>query len=144
MCKLGNHVLPSFTVAENEDYIALMDIFPPTFEGEITMPVVLVLTKKHFGSNVFEDLSDVEYKGLLNYSKKVAKAIQRAINPMRVCLVFEGMEIDHVHAKLYPIFEGRYPGYLSTIKSPNNKGVKAPDEFLRELAIKIREHFEDG
>jgi diadenosine tetraphosphate (Ap4A) HIT family hydrolase len=119
-----------------------MDIFPPTFDGKITMPVVLVCTKKHLGSDVFENLSDEEYSKLLAYVRKIAKATKCALNPERVCLVFEGMEIDHIHAKLYPIFKESYPGWLSTKKSLNNENIKALDELLSNYAAKIREQLE--
>jgi hypothetical protein len=52
------------------------------------------------------------------------------------------MEIDHIHAKLYPIIKDSYPGWLSTKKSLNNESIKAPDELLEDYAAKIREQFE--
>ncbi|MFH1064177.1 MAG: HIT family protein [Candidatus Woesearchaeota archaeon] len=136
-CRIANKGLPSFKIDENEKYITFMDIFPPTFDGKVTMPVVLITTKEHKGSNVFEDLDEDEYNSLLGYTRKVAKAIQKALLCDRVCLVFEGLEIDHIHPKLYPVFSDTYPGYLSTEKSVGNKDIKAPDALLNELAEKI-------
>ena len=59
-CKIGRGELPSYKIHENTNYITFMDIYPPTFNGKITMPVVHVITKKHLGSNVFEDLNEKE------------------------------------------------------------------------------------
>jgi len=138
-CKIAKGDIPAVKIDENEKYIAFMDIFPPTFDGRIIMPVVLVATKKHLKSNIFEDLDYEEYNSLLKYTRKIAKAIQKGLNPERVCMILEGMEIDHIHPKLYPIFLDSYPGYLSTIKSPGNKDVMAPEEKLKEFAKKIKE-----
>lgn len=137
-CKIANKELPHHLIDEDKKHMAFMDIFPPTFDGEITMPVVLIITKKHLGSNVFEDLNDEEYEELLKYTRKIAKSIQKGINPIRVCMVFEGLEINHIHTKLYPIFTDYYPGYLSTKKGPNNEDIKAPDEYLRSITRKIK------
>ena len=139
-CKIAKGEIPCIKIHEEESFISFMDIFPPTYDGEITMPTVLITTKKHLGSNVFEDLSEEEYNSLLNYTRKISKAIQKGLNPLRVCLVFEGIEIDHIHSKLYPIFSSSYPGYLSTEKSPGNKDVLAPKECLEEYASKIKKY----
>jgi|SRR3989344_3005503 len=137
-CKIVNKKIPCYLINDDEKHIAFMDIFPPTFEENITMPVVLVITKKHLGSNVFEDLNIKEYEELLKYTRKIARAIQKSINPLRVCMVFEGLEINHIHTKLYPISLDYYPGYLSTKKGPNNEDTKAPDEYLIKISEKIR------
>lgn len=138
-CKIVNGELPCYKIEEDAEHIAFMDIFPPTFDDTIIMPVVLVATKKHLGSNVFENLNEEEYRRLLAFTRRIARGIQRGIHPYRVCLVFEGLEIDHIHPKLYPVFADSYPGYLSTKKGPNNEDTKAPDEFLADTAKKIRE-----
>lgn len=138
-CKIARHEIPACIIHEDTQFVTFMDIYPPTVNGKITMPVVIVITKEHFGSNAFEDLADGEYISLLEYTRKIAKAIQRALNPMRVCLVFEGMEIDHVHSKLYPIFKDGYPGYLSTEKGSNNEATRASDQELQRIADLIKQ-----
>ena len=130
--------MPCFKITEDDNFISFMDIFPPRFNGKITMPVVLISSKKHLGSNVFEDLNEKEYVSFSRFIRKIAKVIQKALDPERVCLVFEGMEIDHLHAKLYPISKRNYPGYLSTRKSSNNKSVRASDKYLKDQADRIK------
>ncbi len=137
-CRIGKGELPSFKIHEDKNYISFMDISPPTFNGKITMPTVVIATKKHIGSNLFEDLNEQEYTNLLKYTRKIARAIQKGLNPTRVCLVFEGMEINHIHPKLYAVFSESYPNYLSTEKGLNNKGTLAPKEVLQNLADKIK------
>ncbi len=137
-CKIANGELPCHKIEEDGEHIAFMDIFPPTFNGKITMPVILIATKKHLGSNVFEDLNEEEYIRLLAFTRRIARAVQKGLHPYRVCMVFEGLEINHIHPKLYPIFADTYHGYLSTKKGPNNEDIRASDEVLAKIAEKIK------
>ena len=79
------------------------------------------------------DVPDELYSHLWLVAKRVAKAMDDAFNPRKVCMVVEGFEVPHVHIKLYPIPEG---GHLSTIP-----GNIADDEDLEENAKKIRANF---
>lgn len=137
-CQIARKESPCILINETDRHMAIMDIFPPTFNDKITMPSVLVITKKHLGSNIFEDLDEEEYAALLKYTRKIAQAIQTGLKPKRVCLVFEGMEINHIHAKLYPIFLDSYPGFLSTEKSRGNKDILAPRAVLEDYANLIK------
>lgn len=137
-CTIAKHEAPAYVIDETAEHMAIMDIFPPTFNGKITMPVILVITKQHLKSDVFEDLSDAQYTALLAYTKRIARAAKRALNAFRVCMVFEGVEIDHIHTKLYPLFKEYYPNYLSTEKSPGNKSIRADDRTLAAYAERVR------
>ncbi len=138
-CKIANHEIKSYKVYETKEFLAFMDIFPPTFNGKITMPTVLVIPKKHYGSNAFEDVPEKVYLKSFKVARKVAKAMQRALKPMRVCLMIEGTEINHFHIKLYAIYKDSYPNYLSSMKGPNNEATQASNKWLRETAKKIKE-----
>ncbi|MEK6874115.1 MAG: hypothetical protein AABW91_04675 [Nanoarchaeota archaeon] len=65
--------------------------------------MTLVLTKKHFDSYAF-DIDDKTYTELMLASKKVAKLLERGLNVKRVAMVMEGMGVNHVHIKLYPLY----------------------------------------
>ena len=137
-CKISKKEIPSHLIDENDKFFAIMDLYPPTFNKKITMPNVLIITKKHYSSNIFENMDNTTYLDMMLYAKKIAKAIQKALNPERVCLVYEGLEINHAHLKLYPVFKEFYPGYLSTQRGENNKATKADDSILEEYAQKIK------
>lgn len=137
-CKIAKHESPAHIIDETNEHMAFMDLFPPKFNDNIRMPIILVIVKQHLKSDVFGDLSDSQYEALLKYAKKIAHAARKALNPLRVCLVFEGMEIDHIHAKLCPIFKEHYPGYLSTEKSIGNKPIRADDTILSSYAERIK------
>ena len=138
-CKIAKHEIKSYKVYETKEFLAFMDIFPPTFNGKITMPTVLLITKQHYGSNAFEDVPEKVYLKSFKIARKIAKAMQRALNPMRVCLMIEGTEINHFHIKLYAVYKDSYPGYLSSMQGPDNKPTMADKKWLRETAKKIRE-----
>lgn len=143
-CKIINGDIPSHKVYEDDDYLAILDIFPNT-KG-----LTLVIPKKHLPGDVFE-INDEEYSKLMLAAKKVAKLLEKKLGNLRVALVIEGLEIDHVHIKLYPLhgtkkgkfiqitdkekpvsFE-KYSGYVTTLHGP-----RADDKELKELAEKLR------
>ncbi len=86
----------AYKIFEDKNYLAILDILPYA-EGQ-----TVVVRKKHLDSRIFEN-SDAEIKGITMASKKVAKMLEKALNPERVCLVFEGKGVSHLHSKLYPM-----------------------------------------
>ena len=143
-CKIVSEQIPSAKFYEDEDFIAILDVNPNS-EG-----MSLVLTKKHYDSYAF-DMPDPAYKKLMVASKKVARMLEKAFNISRVALVMEGMGINHVHIKLYPMhgvsekfketwatektFFEKYPGYISTVLGSR----QVPLDELKKLAQEIIE-----
>ena len=87
--------IPSYKVAENEDYFAFLDISPNS-KGH-----TLVVPKKE--DNRLFHLSEDEYLKLMRFSYKVAKAIERAVPCERVGMTVIGLEVPHVHVHLIPL-----------------------------------------
>ncbi len=96
-CKIANGEIPSYKIYEDKDYLAFLDVSPSS-KGQ-----ALVIPKKHDGY-IF-DLNDKEYSDLFIKGKKIAKAIDNALNPIRTCIVVEGFMVDHVHIRLHPCYE---------------------------------------
>ncbi len=86
--------IPSYKVAENNDYIAFLDINPNT-KGH-----TLVVPKKE--ENKIFDLSKDEYGKLMNFSYRVAKALEKAVPCKRIGMSVIGLEVPHVHVHLVP------------------------------------------
>ena len=84
-------------IYEDELHIAVLDMFP-SVRGQ-----ALVLPKQHYGSYVFE-MQEQEYVCLMNAARSTARLIDEKLGAIRTCMVMEGMEIDHAHIKLYPIY----------------------------------------
>ena len=87
--------IPSYKVAEDDNFIAFLDI-NPNAKGH-----TLVVPKKE--ENKLFDLSKEEYKNLMDFSYRVAKAIEKAVPCKRVGMSVIGLEVPHVHVHLIPL-----------------------------------------
>lgn len=141
-CKIVAGEIPSVKVWEDENYYAFLDIFPNT-EG-----MTLVIPKKHFDSDLYE-MPDNDICELMKASKKVAKLLEKGLKVKRVSLVVEGMGVNHIHVKLYPlhgldnkftemwakevVYFDKYEGYLTTQTGPQRS-----QEELQKVADKIK------
>jgi len=141
-CKIVRNEIEAAKLWEDKDFLAILDINPNT-KG-----MTLLITKKHYPSYVFDIPLDV-YKKLWIAARKVAKILEKGLNVKRVALVMEGMGINHLHLKLYPlhglrkkfeekickkrIFFKKYEGYLTT-----QLGPKADIKELKKLAEEIK------
>ena len=87
--------IPSYKVAENEKYYAFLDINPNS-KGH-----TLVVPKQE--ENKLFDLHQDAYLDLMNFTYKVAKAIEKAVPCERVGMSVIGLEVPHVHVHLIPL-----------------------------------------
>lgn len=92
--KIINGDIPSYKIAETEDYYAFLDI-NPIVEGH-----TLVIPKKEM--DYIFDLDDDTLSGLNLFAKKVAKAIEQAVTCKRVGVMVIGTEVPHAHIHLIP------------------------------------------
>lgn len=98
--KIINGEIPCYKIAEDEEYFSFLDI-NPIAEGH-----ALVIPKQEV-DYVF-DLSDETLHGMISFSKKIAKAIDRSLGTIRTGIIVEGLEVPHAHIHLIPIyFEGQ-------------------------------------
>lgn len=93
--KIVNGEIPAYKVAENDHYLAFLDI-SPLAEGH-----TLVIPKKET-DNIF-DIEDAEYQNLFLFAKKVAHAIRKTIPCTKVGITVIGLEVAHAHIHLIPI-----------------------------------------
>ncbi|UMB60087.1 HIT family protein [Lutibacter sp. A80] len=93
--KIINGEIPSYKIAENEDFYVFLDI-NPNAKGH-----TLVVPKKEV-SKLF-DLEETLYNKLFSYSREIALAIEKAIPCERVGLAVVGLEVPHVHVHLIPL-----------------------------------------
>ena len=113
--------IPSYKVAENDRYFAFLDISPNS-KGH-----TLVVPKKE--DNRLFHLSEDEYLKLMQFSYKVAKAIERAVPCERVGMSVIGLEVPHIHVHLIP---------LHTMDDANfSKKEELTPEMFKEIASEI-------
>ena len=94
--RIANGEIPSYKVAENEDYYAFLDI-SPLAEGH-----TLVIPKKVEDDYIF-NLEPSVYEGLWAFARKVATALKAAVPCKRIGVAVLGMEVPHTHIHLVPL-----------------------------------------
>ena len=107
--------IPSYKVAENDSFIAFLDI-NPNAKGH-----TLVVPKKE--ENKIFDLSKDEYSNLMDFSYRVAKALEKAIPCKRIGMSVIGLEVPHVHVHLIPINAMADMQFTHKIKVSNDEFV---------------------
>ncbi|SDD84298.1 histidine triad (HIT) family protein [Pricia antarctica] len=95
--KIINGEIPSYKIAEDDDFFAFLDINPNAKGHTLCIP------KKEVDKVM--DLDEVTFMGLMAFSRKVGKAIEAAIDCKRVGLTVIGLEVPHVHVHLIPLNE---------------------------------------
>ena len=124
--KIINGEIPCYKVAEDDNYIAFLDI-NPNAKGH-----TLVVPKKE--ENKLFDLSKDDYLALMDFSYRVAKALEKVVPCKRIGTSVIGLEVPHVHVHLIPL-----NGMADIQFSQKVKLTK--DEFVN-LAKEISTNFE--
>ncbi|MFK5958453.1 MAG: HIT family protein [Lutibacter sp.] len=93
--KIINGEIPSYKVAENDQFYAFLDI-NPNAKGH-----TLVVPKKEV--NKLFDLDEETYNELMSFSRRIAIAIEKVIPCERIGMSVIGLEVPHVHVHLIPL-----------------------------------------
>ena len=119
--------IPSYKIAEDDKFYAFLDISPMAKGHTLVVP-------KQETDYIF-DLDDDMLGEMVLFSKRVAKAIEKAISCKRVGVMVIGLEVPHAHIHLVPI---QREGDLN-LTNPKIKLIN--DEFV-EIAEKIKSAFQ--
>lgn len=125
--KIAAGEIPCYKVAENEQFLAFLDI-NPLVKGH-----TLVIPKREV--DYIFDLSDEEYVALHLFAKKVATAIKKAIPCKKVGEAVIGLEVPHAHIHLIP-FQRESDMLFS------NPKLKLTSEEFDDIAGQIKKDFE--
>lgn len=125
--KIINGEIPCNKVAENDYFIAFLDISP------LTKGHTLVVPKKEV--DYIFDLDESTYIELWKFSKKVAQAVEKAVPCRRVVTSVIGIEVPHTHVHLIP---------LNVMDDCNFSRPKLslPADEMKEIAEKISANFQ--
>lgn len=93
--KIVNGEIPSYKIFENKHFYSFLDISPMT-KGH-----TLVIPKKEV--DYLFDIDDAMLSEMIVLSKKIAKAIEKAVECTRVGVMVVGLEVPHAHIHLIPI-----------------------------------------
>ena len=129
-CKIILGEIPSYTVYQNDDTLAFLDINPNT-RGH-----TLVIPKKHAPD--ITDMDDKDIASVFRTVRKVVSGLQAAINPEGFNLVVNhgevaGQVIHHFHCHIIPRNTGDCVEY-------DFEGITPTQEEFQELAGKVAEH----
>lgn len=124
--KIVNGEIPCYKVAEDDRYLAFLDIFP------LVVGHVLVIPKAE--TDYLFDLDDLDYGGLMLFSKRIAIAIKKAIPCKKIGVAVLGLEVPHAHIHLVPL------NSESDINFSKAK-LKLTSEEFTSIAAKIAKEF---
>ncbi len=111
--------IPCYKIAENDTHIAFLDI-NPVAEGHS-----LVVPKKEV--DYLFDLSDSHFAETMLFAKKIARAMDETLKPIRTGIILDGREVPHAHIHLVPI-------YKSTQSVSLGKKNDVSKERMKEIA----------
>jgi histidine triad (HIT) family protein len=121
--RIINREIPGHIVAENDTFIAFLDVMP------LVHGHVLVVPKQEV--DYIFDLDDATLSGLIVFAKKVAVAIKKAVPCKRIGIAVIGLEVPHTHVHLVPM------NSVGDINFTQPK-IKPSQEELAAVADKIR------
>ena len=120
--KIINRELPAHILAEDDNYLAFLDIRPINTGHSLVIPKLEV--------DRFFDLPDDILSNMMPFSKKISQALEAVIPCNRVGVIVAGLEVPHAHLHLIP-FDGIEELSFSYAKP-------ASDDTLAKLAVKIK------
>ena len=119
-----NGEIPCYKIAETDNCFAFLDINPNSTGHTLCIP------KKEI--DLIFDLDDKDYKDLMNFSNKIAKALKKAVSCKRIGISVIGLEVPHAHVHLVP---------LTSMEDINfKKKVKMSDKEFKDLAKSIKSY----
>ena len=95
--KIVNGEIPCYKIAEDENFLAFLDVNPNAKGHTLCIP-------KQEIDKIFE-IEDDLYIGLMQFSKKIAIAIEKTVPCLRVGMAVVGLEVPHAHVHLIPLNE---------------------------------------
>ena len=124
--KIINGEIPSYKIAENEDFFAFLDINP------LAKGHTLVIPKKEV--DYIFDIDDESHKEFWHFAKRVSAAVKKAVPCRRIGIAVIGLEVPHAHIHLIPM------NRVSDMNFASPK-LKIESGELEQIAEAIRKEF---
>jgi histidine triad (HIT) family protein len=123
--KIVNGEIPCYKIAEDKNFLAFLDVNPNAIGHTLCIP-------KQEIDKIF-DLDEDLYLGLMQFSKKIAIALEKAVSCKRIGMSVIGLEVPHAHVHLIPLNEMdemRFQNKVSLTKEEFEVLVKKIQENL--------------
>ena len=123
--KIIDGEIPAYKIAENDKFLAFLDVNPNAKGHTLCIP------KKEI--NKIFDMNEDLYLELMQFSRKIAIALEKAIACKRVGMAVIGLEVPHAHVHLIPLNqmdEMRFSTKVKLEKEEFEKIVESIQQFL--------------
>lgn len=123
--KIINGEIPAYKIAENEKFLAFFDVNPNAKGHTLCIP-------KQEINKIFEMDADL-YGELMQFSRKIAIALEKAVPCKRVGMAVIGLEVPHVHVHLIPLNEMDEMRFVNKVKLDHNEFTELAKEVQKYL-----------
>jgi len=106
--KIINGEIPAYKITEDSNYLAFLDVNPNAKGHTLCIPKQEV--------NKLFDMDEELYLGLMQFSRKVAKALEKTVDCKRVGMAVVGLEVPHAHVHLIPLNEMDEMRFVNKVK----------------------------
>lgn len=113
--KIINGEIPCYKVAEDDNYLAFLDVNPNAIGHTLCIPKIEI-------DKLF-DLDEKQYLGLMQFSRKVAIALEKTVPCNRIGVSVIGLEVPHAHVHLIPITKMDDMRFLSKVSLSKDEFV---------------------
>jgi len=114
--------IPCYKIAEDDNFLAFLDVNPNAKGHTLCIPKLEI-------DKIF-DIEDDLYIGLMQFSKKIAIALEKTVPCKRIGMAVIGLEVPHAHVHLIPLNE------MDEMRFQNK--VSLSKEEFEELTIRIK------
>ena len=123
--KIVNGEIPCYKIAEDENYLAFLDVNPNAKGHTLCIP--------KFEIDKIFDMDEAHYLGLMHFARKVAIALEKTIPCKRIGMSVIGLEVPHAHVHLIPLNE------MDEMRFQNK--VRFSEEDFIAIAKTVQENF---
>lgn len=109
--------IPCYKIAENDRFFSFLDINP------VQRGHTLVIPKQE--TDYLFDVEDDTLSGLIVFAKKIARAMDTSLQPIRTGVIVEGLEVPHAHIHLIPIYDANQSFSLGTSLSLSSEEMNS-------------------
>jgi histidine triad (HIT) family protein len=126
--KISNREIPGQIIAEDDRFIAFLDIMP------MVMGHTLVVPKKEI--DYIYDLSDEDLAAINLFAKRVAAAVRKSTTCKRIGIAVIGLEVPHAHIHLVPMNSADDLNFTRPKLKPTSEELTAMADKIRKNLTK--------
>ena len=125
--KIISGEIPSYTIAENELFVAFLDVFPLVKGHVLVVPKIEI-------DKIF-DLPEAYLSTMLLFAQPIAKAIEKTMDCKRCGISVVGLEVPHAHMHLVPINTANDLNFTQPKITVDKEDMLSIQQLLREALI---------